>query len=296
MQITMLGTSAMVPTKERNHAAVFLEYKAQGILFDCGEGTQRQFKMAGIPMTKVTHLLLTHWHGDHCLGLPGLLQSLGAMEYSGKLHLYGPPKTKYHMERMFEAFVFDHRIDIEVHETSGGIIHDNEDFYLEALPLDHKIPCLAFAFVEKDRHRINMVALKKLGVPEGPHLKTLQEGENIEYNGKRILAREVTSLVTGKKVAYVTDTRLCENAITISKNADIVICESSYAQDLQEKAREHRHLSAHDAGMIASRANAKKLVLTHFSARYKSTHEVEQDARDVFDNVIAAKDLMKITV
>jgi len=296
MQITMLGTTAMVPTKDRNHAAVFLEYKAEGILFDCGEGTQRQFKLAGIPMTKCTKVLLTHWHGDHVLGLPGLIQSLGAMEYGRTLHIYGPAKSKYHIARMFEAFHFDHRIELEVHETDGGIIYDDEDFYIEALPLKHKVPCLGYAVVEKDRHRVNMAKLKKAGVPEGPHLRALQEGGVLEYKGKKYKPEEYAELVKGKKVAYVTDTLVCDNAIRIAKNADVVICESSYAKDLQQKAIDHMHLSAHDAGLIASRAGAKKLVITHFSARYKNTHEVEADARDVFDNVIAAKDLMKISV
>jgi len=296
MQVTMLGTTAMVPTKERNHAAVFLSYRSEGILFDCGEGTQRQFKLAGVPMTKVTRVLLTHWHGDHVLGLPGLIQSLGAMEYGRTLHIYGPPKSKLHIGKMFEAFVFDHRIDLEVHETEGGIIHDDEHFYIEALPMKHKVPCLGYAVVEKDRFRINMAALKKLGIPEGPHLKALQDNRIMEYKGKKVHPEEVTTPVKGKKAVYITDTLVCENAIRLAKDADLVICESSYASDLQQKAIDHMHLSAHDAGLIASRAGAKKLVITHFSARYKSTHEVEADARDVFDNVIAAKDLMKINV
>jgi len=296
MQIIMLGTTAMVPTKDRNHAAVFLSYKSEGVLFDCGEGTQRQFKLAGTPMTKVTRVLLTHWHGDHVLGLPGLIQSLGAMDYGRKLHIYGPIKTKYHIAKMFEAFMFDHKIELEIHETDGGIVHDEEDFYIEALPMKHKVPCLAYAVVEKDRYRVNMAKLKKAGVPEGPHLKTLQEGGVMEYKGKKYDPKEYAELVKGKKVAYVTDTLVCDNAIRIAKNADVVICESSYAKDLQSKAIDHMHLSAHDAGLIASRAGAKKLIITHFSARYKSTQQAESDARDVFDNVIAAKDLMKINV
>lgn len=296
MQVTMLGTTAMVPTKERNHAAVFLSYRNEGILFDCGEGTQRQFKLAGVPMTKVTRVLLTHWHGDHVLGLPGLIQSLGAMGYGRKLHIYGPRKSKYHIARMFEAFMFDHRIELEVHEVESGIIHDDEQFYIEALPLKHKVPCLGYAVVEKDRHRVNMGMMKKLGIPEGPHLKALQEGQIMDYKGKKVHPEESTTLVKGKKVVYITDTLVCENAIRLAKDADLLICESSYASDLQQKAIDYMHLSAHDAGLIASRAGAKKLVITHFSARYKSTHEVEADARDVFDNVVAAKDLMKINV
>ena len=296
MHITMLGTSGTVPTKERNQAGVFLEYKSEGFLIDCGEGMQRQFKVGGIPLTKITRILLTHWHGDHTLGLPGVIQTLGTMDYSGTLHIYGPPKSKFHIARLFEAFVFDHRINLEVHEVEGGIIYDEEDFYIEALPLQHKVPCLGFSVIEKERHRINMAALKKLGIPEGPHLKTLQDGKDLTYKGKKVTVKDATTHVPAKKVTYITDTRMCENAITLAKNADLVICESTYAHDLQDKAAEHFHLSAYDTGLIASRAGAKKLVLTHFSARYKNTHEVEEDARDVFDNVVASKDFMKFTV
>jgi ribonuclease Z len=273
-----------------------MSYKAEGFLFDCGEGTQRQFKQAGIAMTKITRMFITHWHGDHTLGIPGVIQSLGAMEYTGTLKIYGPPKTKEHIARMFEAFVFDRRIDMEVIETEGGIIVDTKYFSIEALPLQHGVPCLGFAFVEKDRRRVNMAKMKKLGIPEGPHLKVLQDGEDLEYDGKKINFEDVTSLVEGKKVAYVTDTLMCDNAIELARDADLLICESSYAKALEDKAHQHHHMTSQEAGLIASQAGAKKLLLTHFSARYKSTHEVEEDARDVFDNVIAAKDLMKLTV
>src|SRR3989338_3213554 len=244
MHITMLGTSAMVPTKERNHAGVFVTYKSECLLLDCGEGTQRQFKHAGIPMTKVTRVLLTHWHGDHVLGLPGLIQSLGAMNYAQTLHIYGPSKTKYHIARMFEAFMFDRRVEIEVHETEGGIIHDDSDFHIEALPLQHRVPCIGYAIVEKERRRINMAALKKLGIPEGQHLRKLQEGSDMEFKGKKVTPEQATILVPQKKVAYVTDTVVCDNAIRLAKNADVLICESSYAKALQEKATEHMHLSS----------------------------------------------------
>ncbi|MBI2652918.1 MBL fold metallo-hydrolase, partial [Candidatus Woesearchaeota archaeon] len=117
MQITFLGTSSMVPTKERNQIAVLLSYGSEGILFDCGEGTQRQFKIAGISLTKVTKILISHWHGDHVLGLPGLIQSLSSMDYSNKLEIYGPNGTKKRMEKMFEAFVFDKRLSFVVKEV-----------------------------------------------------------------------------------------------------------------------------------------------------------------------------------
>ncbi|MBN2112208.1 MBL fold metallo-hydrolase, partial [Candidatus Woesearchaeota archaeon] len=139
MEIVFLGTSCMVPTKERNHSAFFLSYKAEGILFDCGEGTQRQLKIAGIKPQKVTKILLTHWHGDHVLGLPGLIQTLGASEYSKTLEIYGPKGTSKHIKAMFEAFVFDKPFEMKVKEVAGGKFFENADFILEAKPLKHGI-------------------------------------------------------------------------------------------------------------------------------------------------------------
>jgi len=142
MQLTFLGTSSMVPTKERNQIAVFLSYGAEGILFDCGEGTQRQFKIAGISLTKVTKILISHWHGDHVLGLPGLMQTLSSLDYTGKLEIYGPFGTKKRMESMFEAFVFDKKLDFAVKEVKSGVFFENGDFRLEAHPLEHGIETL----------------------------------------------------------------------------------------------------------------------------------------------------------
>ena len=156
----------MVPTKERNHSAVFLSYKAEGILVDCGEGTQRQMKIAGIKIAKVTKILISHWHGDHVLGLPGLIQSLGASEYSRALEIYGPKGTKQHIKAMFEAFVFDRPFEIKVVEVEKGVFFENKDFKLEALPLKHGIITIGFDFIEKDRRKIDIRAVKKLGIPE----------------------------------------------------------------------------------------------------------------------------------
>ncbi|MBI2657082.1 MBL fold metallo-hydrolase, partial [Candidatus Woesearchaeota archaeon] len=156
MQITFLGTSSMVPTKERNQIAVFLSYGTEGILFDCGEGTQRQFKIAGISLTKVTKILISHWHGDHVLGLPGLMQTLSSLDYTGQLEIYGPEGTKKRMEKMFEAFVFDKRLDFAVKEVKNGHFFENDDFIIEAYQLEHGIETLGYRFIEKDRRKVDM--------------------------------------------------------------------------------------------------------------------------------------------
>ncbi|MEK6828234.1 MAG: ribonuclease Z [Nanoarchaeota archaeon] len=294
MQLTFLGTSSMVPTKDRNQIAVFLSYGSEGILFDCGEGTQRQFKIAGISLTKTTKILISHWHGDHVLGLPGLIQTLSSMDYKGKLEIYGPIGTKKRMEKMFEAFVFDKRINFAVKEVKSGVFFENNEFQLEAYQLEHGIEIIGYRFVELDKRKIDMKKIKKFNIPDGPLIGKLQQNKSIEHNGKKIMPDEVAYIENGKKIAYITDTVLCDNCYKIADDVDLLICEATYSSKLVGKSEEYGHMTAKQAAQIANKSNAKQLVLIHFSARYKNTQELEEDARDIFDNVICAKDFMKI--
>jgi ribonuclease Z len=294
IEIVFLGTSSMVPTKERNQSAVFVSYNTHGIMVDCGEGTQRQLKMANIPITKVTKVLISHWHGDHTLGLPGLIQSLGASEYTKTLEIYGPKGTKEHFDHMFKTFLMDRRIDMKVSEIDEGTFFENSEFSLEAYKLEHGILTLGFNFIEKDRRKINLVKTKKFGIPEGPLLGKLQEGKEINYNKRKFSPDELTKLVKGKKVSIITDTRLCDNCYALAKDADILICESTYSSNLEEKSEDYNHMTSKQAALIANKAHVKKLILTHFSARYKSTLELNDDARNYFENTECAFDLMRL--
>lgn len=296
MEVVFLGTSSMVPTKDRNQSGVFVTYGSEGILLDCGEGIQRQLKIAGISLTKLTKILITHWHGDHVLGLPGAVQTLGSLGYTGKLRVYGPEGTKQRFELMKKAFVFEENIEMEVTDIDKGVFFDGDGFRLEALRLEHTTECLGFAIVEKDKRKIRMDAVRKLGLPEGPLLGELQEGKTVKWKGKSISPDDVSHVSKGTKLAYITDTGLCNNAIELAKDADLLICEATYAEDLEDKAENYKHLTSRQAGLIANKANAKKLVLTHFSQRYKSVHEVEEGAKNVFDNVVSAKDFMRMKV
>ena len=296
MQLTFLGTSAMVPTKERNHSGLLLEYKGEGILFDCGEGTQRQLKKAGLKATKVSKICISHWHGDHVLGIPGLLQTLAASDYDKTIELYGPKGTKQHMTAMFEAFVFDRALKLKVTEVHKGKFFESKDFVLAAYPLRHGITSLGYVFQEKDRLRIDLKKAKKFGIPEGPLMGKLQEGKSITHNGKKIDPDDVTYKVKGKKIGVIADTMLCDACYDIAQDADLLISESSYASKLEAKAKEYKHMTAKQAGLVASQSNVKKLILTHFSTRYKNALELQEDAQQVFDDVVCAEDLMKITV
>jgi ribonuclease Z len=294
MEITILGTAGSTPTKERNVSSTFLAYKAEGMLFDCGEGTQRQMKIAGIPLSKITRIFITHWHGDHVIGLPGLLQSMGLMDHAGAIHVYGPKDTKVRVAHAFKAFEFDRRLNLEVHEVTSGKVVETDDFVVECAALKHRIPCVGYRFAEKDKRKMDAKLLKKHNVPFGPQVGKLQEGHTITVDGKKVTPDMVSETVPGRKVAYVMDTMVCANAVKLAEDADVAICESTYHSDMEAQAHEYSHMTAREAGQMASQARAKKLLLTHFSARYKNPAVLEEDARTVFDNAQAAKDLMKI--
>src|SRR3989338_3351196 len=209
MQIIFLGTSSMVPTKERNHSSILLSHGSENILVDCGEGTQRQLKIAGIKLTKITRILISHWHGDHVLGLPGLVQSMSSSGYQKTLHIYGPEGTKKLIEKMFEVFGFDKKFELNVIEVKSGKFFENDEFILETGQLEHNIETFGFRLEEKGKRKINIGFVKKLGIPEGPLLGRLQDGKSIIWEGKKIDAEKATSLVKGKSVAIITDTVPC---------------------------------------------------------------------------------------
>ena len=284
----------MVPTKERNQSGVLISYRNEGILVDCGEGTQRQLKIAGAKLTKITKILISHWHGDHVLGLPGLIQSMSAAGYEKTLKIYGPKGSKKFMSKLFEVFVFDRRIEIEVSEIKRGKFFENNDFILEAEILKHNVETLGYSLREKGKRKINLKYIKKMKVPEGPLLGKLQDGKSIVWKGKKIDVDKATFKEKGKKIVIISDTVPCKGADKLAKDSDLLICEATYGSELENKGLEYGHMTAKQAAELAKRSKSKKLVLTHFSARYKNTHELEEDARGVFGDVSCAKDFMKI--
>ncbi|MBW2976285.1 ribonuclease Z [Candidatus Woesearchaeota archaeon] len=296
MEILFLGTSSMVPTKERNQPSILISYGSEGILIDCGEGTQRQLKIGGVKLTKITKILISHWHGDHVLGLPGLIQSMSSAGYEKTLQIYGPAGTRRFMKKMFEAFIFDRRIDLKIYDVKCGKFFESDDLILEAEPLEHNIKTLGYSIREKDKRKINLNSIKKFGVPEGPLLGKLQDGKSIIWKGKKISAGKATYVLKGKKVTVISDTVPCKGADKLAENSDLLVCEATYSSELEDKGLEYGHMTAKQAAELANRSNTKKLVLTHFSARYKDSHELEEDARNYFDNVLCGKDFMKLNL
>ena len=295
IKVTFLGTSDAIPSAERNHTSILLEYKNENILIDCGEGTQRQFRKAKLNPNKITKILITHWHGDHVLGLPGLLQTLAFSNYNKTLNIYGPRGTKEFMGVLLRTFAFQGKYKINVEEVENRFF-ENDEFYLEAEKMTHGTPCNAYSFVKKGRLRIDKKKLEKTNL-KGPILKKLKEGKDITYNDKKYLAKNLTYGEDSKKVSFVFDTSFNKNIVPFVKNSDLLVCESTFGEELEDKADEYRHLNVNHTANIAKKSKSKKLVLTHISQRYsKNPKKILDAAKKIFKNSVLVRDLDEIEV
>jgi ribonuclease Z len=275
---------------------MLLTYNDENILVDCGEGTQRQFRKARLNMGKVTRILLTHWHGDHVLGLPGVLQSLALGDYNKTLYVYGPKGIKNNFKSMLDAFEFQRKYEIVVKEV-GGKFFENDHFYLASEKMNHGIPCNAYVFVKKGKLRIDKKKLSKLKIPSGPLMKRLKEGKDISYEGKKYKAKDLTYGEEDKKISFVLDTADNSRVVPFVKDSDLLICEATYSAELKEKAEEHKHLTSENAANIAKKSNSKKLALTHISQRYeKETKKILDESKKIFKNSFLAEDLKSFEV
>lgn len=296
IEITFLGTSDAVPSVERNHSSVLLKYKDENILVDCGEGTQRQFKKAGLSIAKITRILITHFHGDHIFGLPGLLQSLSGQEHKRTLYIYGPKGIKEFMSKVLDTFLFHREYRIEIKEASGKFF-ETKDFCLNAEKMTHLIPCNAYSFVKKGRIRIDKCKLKKEKIPQGPWLANLKEGKDIIHDGKKYLAKKLTYKEEDKKVSFVLDTSFNKNIIPFVKNSDLLVSESTFSSDMEKIAGEYGHLTSKQAGEIAKKSNSRKLILTHISQRFeKEKNRILNESKKIFKNSVLAEDLKSFEI
>ncbi len=294
-KITFLGTGSATPTVKRNHTGIYLQAGKENILIDCGEGIQRQFRKARLNPGKLTRILITHWHGDHTLGIVGLLETLAMAEYSKTLKIYGPKGTKEKI-RLFETIYGNFKIDLEVYEVSEKFI-DEKEFFIEAGKMVHGIPSNAYSFVIKDKRRLDKTKIKKLKIPNSPLLGKLQNGKDITHEGKKIKSKDVSYIQKGKKISVILDTLMNETAVKLAKNSDLVICEASFLSTEKEKIKEYKHLTAKQAGTIAKKSKSKKLCLVHISQRHeRNKKEILSDAKQVFKDTTIPKDLDQITI
>lgn len=290
MKLTFLGTSGAVPSIKRNHPSMLLSYKQENILIDCGEGTQRQFKKARISPTKITRLLITHWHGDHVLGIPGLLQTLSFNNYRKTLFIYGPKGIKKNMNNLIKAFPSVMGVKIKVQEVDGKFL-ETDEFYIESKKMAHGIPTNAYAFVKKGQRRIDKKKLSRSKLPSGPLLQKLKKGRSITHKGKRYLTKDLTYFEGGKKISFVLDTLQNKRIVSLVKNSDLLVIESTYSDEVKAMARERKHMTARQDAEIAKKAKVKRLFLTHLSERYeKNPERILKEAKKIFKNSYLAKD------
>jgi len=289
----------MVPTKDRNQSGILIDCGAEKILVDCGEGTQRQLRVAGIAPPKITRIFISHWHGDHVLGLAGLLENLAKNSFIKKVAIYGTKEVQLKVNQLLRTFNLDKKIhvDFTVIKKSGIFLRTKHHEYSAAFLL-HSVPCLGFSVKEKDTLVIDKKQLKKYKLPNGPIIGKLKEKKNITYKGKSISWKKVTTPKRGKKVSVVLDTGMCPRAIKLADDSDIFICESTYLAEKQANAKQYKHLTSTDAGTIAKKAKAHHLVITHFSQRYDEAalKQMQREAKKVFGKkVTCAHDFLTIS-
>jgi ribonuclease Z len=296
LSVLFLGTGGSVPTVARSLPAVLLQRQGEQVMFDCGEGVQRQMVKAKVGFHRKMKIFVSHMHGDHVLGLPGLLQTMALMGREKKLEVYGPEGLGRFLECVHESLQFGLTFPVEVHEVqSDGVVCEEKDYTIEAARSNHVVNSWSYVFMEKPRAgKFYPKKAKALGVPEGELWSKLQHGVSVELEDGRVVRPEavVGSLRKGRKIAYSGDTRPFGLFVEFAADADLIIHESTFDDALADKAEVDGHSTPSQAALQAKRAKAKKLVLTHISARYADAGLLLEQAQKVFGDVVAAEDFL----
>ncbi|MDR0766900.1 MAG: ribonuclease Z [Methanosarcinales archaeon] len=304
LKITFLGTGGALPSKERNPAAIMVNREGELLLFDCGEGSQRQMMFAKTGLVKISAIFLSHYHGDHILGLPGLLQTMGFFDRVEKLEIYGPDGLFEIMEAFEKLGTHKLQYPIIPKILAPGDIVQRNGYTIKAVRADHdrghSRPALGFVLEEEKRPgRFNREKAIELGVEPGPNFAKLHRGENITLkDGTAVYSKDVVGPTRpGRKISYSGDTRESDVFFYESEGADLVIHEATFTSDMAENAYEYGHSTAKGAAIMAKKYNVRKLVLTHLSPRLTDEDErVYEDAASEFENVLVAEDLMEIEI
>ena len=325
MELIILGSSAAIPVRERNLPSTALKYKNELLLFDCGEDLQRKFVEAGLKFNKSLKILISHFHGDHIIGLPGLLFRFGLNHRTAPVTIFGPrnlflylfihkkilglkanyPISIVEIDNENKKLIIFESLDAEIPskevDLKNDIIFESDKYTLKYTEVNHSVLTFAYSFLEKPRHgKFKPERAIELGIPKSTLWKKLQEGEIIEYEGKTIDPFKegiVGPKRTGRKVTYSGDTIPCENLIELGKDSDVLIHEATFSKEHSDIAEEKMHSTSVDAATDAKKMGAKQLILTHISSRYQEDAiKLLEDAKEIFPNTILAIDLMRISL
>ena len=298
-ELVVLGTASQAPTRARNHNGYLLRWDTEGLLFDPGEGTQRQMLFAGVTATQITRICITHFHGDHCLGLPGVLQRMSLDRVPHLVDVHYPGQNQAVFDRLRHAALFRDVLNLRERPVTGaGTVASTASFRLEARPLSHSTPAFGYRLAEPDGRRMLPDRLAALGIA-GPDIGRLQREGSLPADGRQVTLQEVSEPRRGQRFAFIMDTRLCDAAFALADQADMLVCESTFADTEAALAQEYGHLTARQAGRIAEQAGARLLVLTHFSQRYDPAdgQRLAGEAADAFGGeIVLARDLTRIPV
>lgn len=297
IEITFLGTVSGIPSIDRNHPAIILEYYSETkdtLLFDCGEGTQKQLMKSGISFMDIDRIFISHWHADHFAGLIALIQTMNLEKRKKELKIFGPEAERF-VSDIIDLGYFGLRfpvaaINVPFEGEEITLVDEADDWQVLSIPVLHTIPSVAYCFKEKDRWNIDLNKLKKLGLPRGYWLKKLKKLGEVEHNGKKVRIEDIANSKPGLKVVYSGDTKPCDNMVKISKQADLLIHDGTFLEEEEGKA----HADVKQAAKVALKAKVKQLILTHISRRYTDVSELEKEAKKVFKNTGIAHDFMKV--
>jgi ribonuclease Z len=296
-ELVVLGTASQAPTRTRNHNGYLLRWDGEGLLFDPGEGTQRQLLLAGVASSAVTRVLLSHFHGDHCLGLPGVLQRMALDRVAHPVTAHYPASGQVWFDRLRSASAFHDTVDLRpepVHDD--GVVATGRFGVLEARRLAHPVESFGYRLVEPDGRRMLPDRLAAAGV-SGPDVRRLQQDGVLRVGGRTVELAEVSVPRRGQRFAFVMDTRLCDAVPELADGVDLLVVESTFLAEDAALAERYGHLTARQAGQVAARCGVRRLVLTHFSQRYPDPRRYAEEAAAVYDgDLVVAADLDRVPV
>jgi len=299
LSIIFLGTGGSWPTVKRNVTSIAVKRGSEVLLFDCGEGTQRQFQKSKLSYMQISKIFITHFHGDHFLGIPGLIQTMQLNDRDKPLHIYGPKGMVKLTNQLLSLGYFKPNYEIIVHEVDEGSILDFDEYVICAIRVKHGIPSLAYCIDEKMRPgKFDKPKALKLGIPEGPLFSKLQKGKTITLDDGRKIKPDVVlgPPRKGRKIVISGDTKPVDEMINFAKDADILIHEATFDSELEDVAGEYGHTTAAQAAEIAKKAKVGKLFLTHISPRYLDHRILENEANKMFKNSFIPKDFQEVEV
>ena len=294
MKAIFLGTSGSTPTRERNLPGLAVEYEGDVLLFDCGEGTQRQMLRYSVNISKVKAIFVTHVHGDHVIGIAGLVRTLGLARRTEPLSIFMPEGQEGAVTDLIGARYCEMiKYPIKLIPIRGGTLWEGDGYTVSAFRVDHTIKCYGFVFAENDKVHFIKQKADALGI-EGKMYSELAKRGHATINGKRVTLASVTTKEKGRRMVYATDTVPSKVTQKAAAGADLLVHEATYSERYRDLARERGHATALQVAKMAKAAKVNILALTHISARYNDPKELEEEARSVFKNSRVAQDGMVI--